>query len=286
MAVKTNIAEALQDKIDSKAAIKSAIIAKGVTVENELLSDYAGKVEAISQGVDTSDATATADDLMFGKTAYVDGAKITGAGALWQHVKTLSGLFLDSTNLPESINIYAPNARLITNIFRNANGVKYANITFGQLSGAGDNSWAFYISTLVTITLNSSISGPGTGSYNSVFRNNANLESILGTPLDCANATSFTFTFTQNPKLKDITFAQSTIKASVSFVDSPLLTTESLLSIGNGLNAGTPNTLTMHATSKTNMNNINVDNIDGVAVLGSAMTLTAFINNIKGWTIA
>lgn len=49
MAVKGTIAEALQDKIDSKEAIKQAIIAKGVTVDDELLSDYAGKVAAIAQ---------------------------------------------------------------------------------------------------------------------------------------------------------------------------------------------------------------------------------------------
>ena len=49
MAEKTTIAAALQDKIDSKAAIKTAIEAKGVTVGNVLLSDYASKVAAISQ---------------------------------------------------------------------------------------------------------------------------------------------------------------------------------------------------------------------------------------------
>ena len=217
-----------------------------------------GKTNSIILGSKTADATVEPNDLLYGETAYgADGEIVTGIGANWQYVKSLYQTFKDA-GLVGEVTIYSPNASLGQYSFCRNPDMTVLNLTYAFISG---------------------------GSYD-LFSSCTSLKTI-NAELDMSSQNGSSRIFSYCYALEDVRFTPNSLLRAWGMSQSPNLSTATLLSIANGLNSEfVPQTLTLASKSKTEMNDIMVNNDAGFARIGTAMTLTAFITSVKGWTIA
>lgn len=114
------ISQQLNELINQKSQLAANLNTKGVVAtSNEKLNTLVPKVLEIETGIDTSDATAISSDIKEGKTAYVNGVKITGDAYTRGTVDAvvdgkkhyLKAGFYEGINIPEDADLLPENIR-------------------------------------------------------------------------------------------------------------------------------------------------------------------------------
>lgn len=147
------IADLLAKLVELKSQLVANLSSMGVTAdESEKLNTLVPKVLEIETGVDTSDATATAEDIVVGKTAYVNGEKITGTQSIIWSQDTVS-TEVTSVNIPNGVTSIGDDA------FR-----KYAALTSvtipPSVTSIGETAFA-ECSSLTSITIPPNVTSIG-----------------------------------------------------------------------------------------------------------------------------
>lgn len=211
---------------------------------------------------------------------------ISGGGN-GDYAKYADSISFFNSALPENVNIDFIKSVLMKQTFRGTRGCK--NITISMPS-AVSYYLAFYSSSVESVDVTNS---PFGGDSQGAFWACSALKTIIG--LNLNSVTNVVNMFSGASNLETIEIVPNTCRMSISYSDCNKLTDASLVNIANSLVSGAY-TLTLHSTPKNRCASIlgTVSSVtDGTgtydfftADANGAVTLTDFITNTKGWTVA
>lgn len=246
-----SIATEIQRLQTAKADIKTAIENKGVEVGNGTIDTYAEKIGEISSG--GGDYEQGYEDGSLPLT-QINSLNNVFSNSIFPenydcvlHIKKVVGMqyaFYGSNVNSITLTAEQAGSTMITHGFRNCPNLQFVDFKDYKAT-ITDISYAFYYSS--------------------------KLKSIYGA-LDISGCPNTNATFDRCTLLEDIEFVPSTIKASISFNTSPLLSNESKESIFNGLaTVETAQTLSLHANTKILQSQVDSANAKGWTVAGGTV---------------
>ena len=162
--------ECFQRASDGKALIASALTGMGVdTSADATFKEMAEKISTIQTGIQTTDATATAEQLIAGATAYGANGKFTGT---MKNITTSSGIEFAPGNVTKVIEADAVYHQMNTdNVTRvlvrygGENGYLQGNTLFGVSASYFASAFGITADKIVTGKSIMGITGTGYGTW-------------------------------------------------------------------------------------------------------------------------